>query len=136
MQLAVGLWHFLWDSRKKNKQWQMHAPYLCVCFFVFVLLSLLWPVEQTLCSQTSRCKKKKTTTPSEEQKTLFATRSYNIQPSSSSTNQNAALIIDHQLDFTEIRYWTMQTLRIVITLSHLRALLGALRETLLKVTNI
>ena len=25
---------------------------------------------------------------------------YNIQPSSSSTNQNAALIIDHQLDFT------------------------------------
>ena len=27
--------------------------------------------------------------------------SYNIQPSSSSTNQNAALIIDHQLDFTK-----------------------------------
>ena len=25
---------------------------------------------------------------------------YNIQPSSSSTNQNAALIIDHMLDFT------------------------------------
>ena len=29
---------------------------------------------------------------------------YNIQPSSSSTNQNAALIIDHQLDFTNMRY--------------------------------
>ena len=30
--------------------------------------------------------------------------SYNIQPSSSSTNQNAALIIDHQLDFTKYTY--------------------------------
>ena len=29
---------------------------------------------------------------------------YNIQPSSSSTNQNAALIIDHQLDFTNMGY--------------------------------
>ena len=29
---------------------------------------------------------------------------YNIQPSSSSTNQNAALIIDRLLDFTEIKY--------------------------------
>ena len=29
---------------------------------------------------------------------------YNIQPSSSSTNQNAALIIDHQLDFTKYCY--------------------------------
>ena len=35
-----------------------------------------------------------------------------------------------------IRYWTMQTLRIVITLSHLRALHDALRKTFLKVTNI
>ena len=29
---------------------------------------------------------------------------YNIYPSSSSTNQNAALIIDHMLDFTKIGY--------------------------------
>ena len=29
---------------------------------------------------------------------------YNIQPSSSSTNQDAALIIDYQLDFTNNRY--------------------------------
>ena len=29
---------------------------------------------------------------------------YNIQPSISSTNQNAAFIIDHQLDFTNINY--------------------------------
>ena len=29
---------------------------------------------------------------------------YNIQPSSSSTNQNAALIIDHLLDFTKCNY--------------------------------
>ena len=29
---------------------------------------------------------------------------YNIQPSSSSTNQNAALILDHQLDFTNTKY--------------------------------
>ena len=29
---------------------------------------------------------------------------YNIQPSSSSTNQNAALIIDHLLDFTNMGY--------------------------------
>ena len=35
-----------------------------------------------------------------------------------------------------IRYWTMQTLRIVITLSHLRALHDALRKTFLKETNI
>ena len=34
-----------------------------------------------------------------------------------------------------IRYWTMQTRRIVTTLSHLRALHNALRETFLKVTN-
>ena len=34
-----------------------------------------------------------------------------------------------------IRYWPIQTLRIVITLSHLRALLDALREPFLKVTN-
>ena len=33
-----------------------------------------------------------------------------------------------------IQYWTMQTLRIEITLSHLRALHDALRETFLKVT--
>ena len=30
--------------------------------------------------------------------------SYNIKPSSSSTNQNAALIIDHLLDFTNRPY--------------------------------
>ena len=36
----------------------------------------------------------------------------------------------------KMRYWTMQTLPIVITLSHLRALHDALRETFLKVTNI
>ena len=35
-----------------------------------------------------------------------------------------------------IRYWRMQILWIVITLSHLRALHYALRETFLKVTNI
>ena len=35
-----------------------------------------------------------------------------------------------------MRYWTTQTLRIVITLSHLRALHDAIRETFLKVTNI
>ena len=29
---------------------------------------------------------------------------YNTQPTSSSTNQNAALMIDHQFDFTENRY--------------------------------
>ena len=29
---------------------------------------------------------------------------YNIQPRSSSTNQNAALVIDHQLDFTKVQY--------------------------------
>ena len=34
-----------------------------------------------------------------------------------------------------MRYWTMQTLRIVITFSHLRALHDALRETFLEVTN-
>ena len=34
-----------------------------------------------------------------------------------------------------IRYWTMQTLRIVLTLSHLRALHAALWESFLKVTN-
>ena len=38
--------------------------------------------------------------------------------------------------YPKMRYWTMQTLRIVITLSHLRALHDALRETFLKVTNI
>ena len=36
----------------------------------------------------------------------------------------------------KIRYWTMQTLPIVIVLSHLRALHDALRETSLKVANI
>ena len=40
------------------------------------------------------------------------------------------------LEKNKIRYWTMQTLRIVITLSHLRALHDAVRETFLKVTNI
>ena len=40
------------------------------------------------------------------------------------------------LETNKIRYWTMQTLRIVITLSHLRALHDAVRETFLKVTNI
>ena len=35
-----------------------------------------------------------------------------------------------------MRYWTTQTLRIVITLSHLRALHDAIRDTFLKVTNI
>ena len=34
---------------------------------------------------------------------------YNIQPSSSSTNQNSALIIDHQLDFTNTS-WSMKQL--------------------------
>ena len=29
---------------------------------------------------------------------------YNIYPSSSSTNQNAALIIDHYVDFTKLKY--------------------------------
>ena len=29
---------------------------------------------------------------------------YNIQPSSSSTNQNAAFVINHQLDFTNIQF--------------------------------
>ena len=40
------------------------------------------------------------------------------------------------LEKNKIRYWTMQTLRIVITLSHLRAFRDALRETFLKVTNV
>ena len=32
---------------------------------------------------------------------------YNIQPTSSTTNQNAALMIDHQLDFTNVSYTIM-----------------------------
>ena len=40
------------------------------------------------------------------------------------------------LETNKIRYWTMQTLRIVITLSRFRALHDAVRETFLKVTNI
>ena len=31
---------------------------------------------------------------------------YNIQPSGSSTNQNAAFIVDHQLDFTNQPFWS------------------------------
>ena len=47
-----------------------------------------------------------------------------------------SLVIDpfSTMEREYVLYWTMQTLRIVSTLSHLRALHNALRETFLKVT--
>ena len=40
---------------------------------------------------------------------------YNIQPSSSSTNQKAAMIIDHQLDFTNTQQFAYVCFRAVFT---------------------
>ena len=41
----------------------------------------------------------------------------------------------HQKKKTNSRYWKMQTPRLVLTLTHLRALHDVLRKTFLKVTN-
>ena len=38
---------------------------------------------------------------------------YNIQPSSSSTNQNTALIINHQLDFPKMKYICLLSKKLV-----------------------